>query len=87
MRMYVILAAVVLAVAGLLFLLYRLRSAALHRVRQREAMAARLAAALAEAEATHDARRKAAERSAALTTVLPAITKTERSPRRVALPA
>lgn len=86
MRMYVTLVAVAAFLVGLIFLIDRFRTV-LRNARRRRAADARLAAALAQAERQHSARQAAAKASAALTTVLPAITKTERGPRRVALPA
>jgi hypothetical protein len=83
MRMYVIFVAVVLLIAGLLFVLDR-GLKAVHEGRRRRAAGARLAAAAAHAEKEDKQRRAAADASAALTTVLPAIQEPERGPRRVA---
>jgi hypothetical protein len=87
MRMYMI-----LVIAALLFLgLFILAVAFLvgravttrRRASKREAVAARLAAVMARAEQEHRARSAAAQASAALTSVLPAIQPSERTPRRV----
>jgi hypothetical protein len=89
MRMYVILAILALLLltlfaalaAGVTRLVATSRSA-----RKREAVAARLAAVAEQAAQEHRIRHAAAERSSALTTVLPAIqpAEEERKPRRVA---
>lgn len=84
MRMYVIFAVVAVLAAGLLFLLDRALKAIQAGRRRREA-GMRLYAAAAQAEARERQRRAAAERSKALTTVLPCIRQEdEHSPRKVA---
>jgi hypothetical protein len=81
--MYVILVIVVLFIAALLFALglYRM---AVRNVRKRQAMGDRLAAAETRAERVAEARGAEFDASEALTTVLPAIMKDERAPRKVA---
>ena len=85
---------VILAILALLLLILLTSVAVLvtrlvatsRSARKREAVAARLAAVAEQAAAEHRIRHAAAERSTALTTVLPAIQPEEedRKPRRVA---
>ncbi|HSZ39252.1 MAG TPA: hypothetical protein VK817_04780 [Trebonia sp.] len=85
MRMYVIVAvvAVVIIVAGLLFLLDRAIKA-IREGRRRREVGRRLYHAAAQAEATQRQRKEAAEASNSLTAVLPAIRHGEGKPRKVA---
>jgi hypothetical protein len=85
MRMYVIVAvvAVVVVVAGLLFLLDRALKA-IGEGRRRRELGMRLYHAAAQAEATDRQRKEAAEASNSLTAVLPAIRLDEDKARKVA---
>jgi hypothetical protein len=84
MRMYVIVAAVVVIVAGLLFVLDRAIKA-IQEGRGRRTAAMRLYAAAAQAEAAAKQRKAAAEASSKLTAVLPAIPQGDnQTPRKVA---
>jgi hypothetical protein len=83
MRMYVIAVVAVVLVAGLLYLLDRALKA-VQTGRRRRDLAARMAPAMAYAEEQEKRRNEVKERSAALTSVLPAIQQPEQGPRRVA---
>lgn len=84
--MYVILAAIVLLVAGLLLLVFLLARGimAVREGRRRRAVGARLAAVAERAGEADRQRREAADVGAALTTLLPAIQQAKDGPRRVA---
>ena len=84
MRMYAILAAIALLVAGLISLLARTLRASRQDRRRRVVVGARLAAAAVRAEETARQRRASAETAAALTTLLPAIQPAKEGPRRAA---
>jgi uncharacterized MAPEG superfamily protein len=84
--MYVIVAAIVLLVAGLLLLAFLLaRGLKAVRVgRRRRVVGARLAAVAERAGEADRQRREAADVGAALTALLPAIQPAKQGPRRVA---
>ena len=83
MRMYVILAVVVLILAVLVVLLDRVIKA-VREGRRRRVAHVRLDAAATRAEEADRRRREAADSSAALTALLPAIKQAKEGPRRVA---
>ncbi len=81
--MDVIFVVAIALVAGVLFLLDRMLRA-IHEGRRRRVAGTRLAGAAARAEVEAAQRKAAADKSAALTAVLPAIGQEDRGPRRVA---
>jgi hypothetical protein len=81
--MYVIITVVVVLAAVALFLADRALKA-IRTGRRRRQAGMRLYAAAADAEARERARKEKESESKALTTVLPAILKTESGPRKVA---
>jgi predicted lysophospholipase L1 biosynthesis ABC-type transport system permease subunit len=83
MRMYVIFVVAIAAIAGLGLLLDR-GLKAIDRGRRRRVAAERLVAAASKAEQEQRQRRKQQEVSTALTSVLPAIPRDDRGPRKVA---